>query len=174
MPIASTHKKRYERTLAFMGKHLEQGSSLLDLGTENSFTPFLKEAGYTVQNTRGENLDDAFKAYENPKVDCVTAFEIFEHMLAPYNILKVLQCKRLIASVPLKLWFASAYWNERDDWDKHYHEFEMKQFHFLLQKTGWTIKAQELWTSPDSKKIGVRPLLRYFTPRYCIVYCERD
>ena len=27
-----------------MGKHLEQGSSLLDLGTENPFTPFLKEA----------------------------------------------------------------------------------------------------------------------------------
>lgn len=174
MPIANTHKKRYEKTLAFMGKHLEQGSSLLDLGTENPFTPFLKEAGYIVQNTQGENLDDAFKAYEKTNVDCVTAFEIFEHMLAPYNILKTLQCKRLIASVPLKLWFASAYWNDHDDWDKHYHEFEVKQFHFLLQKTEWTIKAQELWTSPDSKKIGVRPFLRYFTPRYCIVYCERN
>ena len=40
MPIANTHKKRYERTLAFMGKHLEQGSSLLDLGTENPLRPF--------------------------------------------------------------------------------------------------------------------------------------
>jgi hypothetical protein len=31
----------------------------------------------------------------------------------------------------------------------------------------------QLWTSPDPNKIGLRPLLRYFTPRYYIVYCER-
>ena len=71
-----------------MEKHLEQGSSLLDLGTENPFTPLLKEAGYIVQNTQGENLDDDYMAYADCEVDCVTPFEIFEHMLAPYNILK--------------------------------------------------------------------------------------
>lgn len=174
MAISIPHQRRYKKTLAFMAKHLEAGSSLLDLGTENPFTPYLKQAGYSVENTQGENLDDAFMLYANSEVDCVTAFEIFEHLLAPYNILKSIKSKRLIASVPLKLWFASAYWNEQDDWDKHYHEFEVKQFRFLLEKTGWTIKAQELWTSPDPKKIGLRPLLRYFTPRYCIVYCERD
>ena len=174
MRISSTHQKRYGKTLAFMAEHLEEGSTLLDLGTENPFTPLLKEAGYAVQNTQGENLDDDYMAYAISEVDCVTAFEIFEHMLAPYNILKHLKAKRLIASVPLKLWFASAYWNEADDWDKHYHEFEVKQFRFLLEKAGWTIKAQELWTSPDPKKLGIRPLLRYFTPRYCIVYCERN
>jgi len=104
----------------------------------------------------------------------VTAFEIFEHLLAPYNILKELKCNKLIASIPLKLWFARAYWNESDDWDKHYHEFEPKQFQFLLEKTGWKIKDSEFWTSPDQNKIGVRPLLRYFYPRYYIVYCERN
>lgn len=174
MAVSIPHQRRYKKTLAFMAKHLEAGSGLLDLGTENPFTPYLKQAGYKVENTQGENLDDAFMRYANSEVDCVTAFEIFEHLLAPYNILKSIKSKRLIASVPLKLWFASAYWNEQDDWDKHYHEFEVKQFRFLLEKTGWTIKAQELWTSPDPKKIGLRPLLRYFTPRYCIVYCERD
>ena len=157
-----------------MEQHLEQGSSLLDLGIENLFTPQLKAAGYHVENTQGENLDDDYLGYAKKEVDCVTAFEIFEHMLAPYNILKAIKSQRLIASVPLKLWFAAAYWNEADDWDKHYHEFEVKQFQFLLEKAGWTIKDQELWTSPDPKKIGIRPLLRYFTPRYCIVYCERS
>ena len=174
MSITSPHQKRYNKTLAFMEQHLEQGSSLLDLGIENTFTPQLKAAGYQVENTHGENLDDDYLGYAKKEVDCVTAFEIFEHMLAPYNILKAIKSQRLIASVPLKLWFAAAYWNEADDWDKHYHEFEVKQFQFLLEKAGWTIQAQELWTSPDPKKIGIRPLLRYFTPRYCIVYCERS
>ena len=68
----------------------------------------------------------------------------------------------MIASVPLKLWFASAYWNEADDWDKHYHEFEIKQFKFLLEKAGWTIKDQELWTSPDPKRLA-------FVPCYAIL-----
>ena len=157
-----------------MGKHLDPGSNLLDLGTENPFTPQLKAAGYSVSNTQGENLDDDFKKIAQTACDCVTAFEIFEHLLAPYNILKELKCNKLIASIPLKLWFAKAYWNETDDWDKHYNEFEPKQFQFLLEKTGWKIKDFEFWTSPDQNKIGLRPLLRYFYPRYYIVYCERN
>ena len=173
MSISIQHQRRYQKTLAFMAKHLEEGSSLLDLGTENPFSPQLKAAGYRVYNTQGENLDDEFLAYTGSDVDCVTAFEIFEHLLAPYNILKNIKATRLIASVPLKLWFAEAYWNSNDDWDKHYHEFEVKQFDFLLKKCGWQIKDSERWTSPDPKKIGIRPLLRYFTPRYYIVYCER-
>ena len=173
MSIAKTHQKRYQKTLAFLDKHLPKGSRLLDLGTENPFTPFLKDAGYSIQNTQGENLDDAYKAVAETACDCITAFEIFEHLLAPYNVLKELKADKLIASVPLKLWFAEAYWNEKDDWDKHYHEFEKKQFDFLLEKTGWKIVDAQLWTSPDRNKIGFRPLLRYFTPRYYIVYCER-
>ena len=173
MAISKAHKKRYDKTLAFMAQHLKKGSSVLDLGTENPFTPQLKKAGYSVQNTAGENLDDDFKKYTETAVDCVTAFEIFEHMLAPYNILKNIKGKKLIASVPLKLWFSEAYWNEQDDWDKHYHEFEAKQFDFLLEKAGWEIKAREQWISIPKHPFGIRPLLRYFTPRYYIVYCER-
>ena len=173
MSITTTHQRRYTRTLRFMEKHLEQGSRLLDLGVENPFTPQLKNAGYAVQNTQGENLDDDFQHYATLPVDCVTAFEIFEHMLAPYNILKAIESPRLIASVPLKLWFSDAYWNEQDDWDKHYHEFEPKQFDYLMARSGWKIIDRETWASPDPNKIGFRPLLRYFTPRYYMVYCER-
>ena len=77
MSIAKTHQKRYQKTLAFLDKHLSKGSRLLDLGTENPFTPFLKDAGYSVQNTQGENLDDAYEAVAETACDCVTAFEIF-------------------------------------------------------------------------------------------------
>ena len=126
--MATPKIRRFNRTRAFVQKHLPNKASLLDLGTPNSLSDFLGNAGYTVQNTKGENLDTDYHAYLNTGADCVTAFEIFEHMLAPFNILSQIHCDKLIASVPLKLWFTSAYWNTKDDWDKHYHEFEQKQF----------------------------------------------
>ena len=102
----------------------------------------------------------------------VTAFEIFEHMLAPYQVLKDIKATKLVASIPLRLWFAPAYRSKTDMWDRHYHEFEDWQFDWLLEKSGWEIKKREKFTHPV-KKIGFRPLLRLFTPRYYIVYAER-
>ena len=145
---------------------------ILDLGTENEFSNMMKENGYDVINTNGEDLDIDFNNIVNQKVDLVTAFEIFEHMLAPFNILKSIQAPKLIASVPLKLWFANAYWNAQDDWDKHYHEFEPKQFDFLMKKTNWKILNSEKWPAPYNFKFGIRPLLRPFTNRYYIVHCQ--
>lgn len=133
----------------------------------------MKDEGFIVINTQGEDLDLDFHAVKTEVIDVVTAFEIFEHMLAPFNILREIQCKKLIASVPIKLWFASAYWNENDERDRHYHEFEIKQFNWLLNKSGWVIKDFEKYTSPVTA-LGIRPLLRNFTPRYYIVYCERS
>ena len=103
----------------------------------------------------------------------VTAFEIFEHMVSPFPLLRAISAKKLVASVPLKLWFTNAYWNNNDPFDKHYHEFEPKQFDLLLNKAGWRIIKSEKWVSKTSQ-IGVRPLLRRFVPRYYIVYCERE
>ena len=166
-------EKRYSRTIAFLKKHTGKNSKILDLGTENSFSAIMKDEGFLVSNTQGEDLDTDYQKYLDCDVDIVTSFEIFEHMLAPFNILRALKTKKLIASVPLKLWFTDSYWDEQNDWDKHYHEFEKKQFDFLLRKTGWEIKDSQTWTSSDWKKIGFRPILRHFTPRYYIVYCER-
>ena len=146
---------------------------ILDLGTPNDFSEIMKNAGYEVVNTKGENLDVDFKIVSESDADLITAFEIFEHMLAPFNLLNTLKNKKLIASIPLKLWFASAYWNENDDWDKHYHEFEPKQFQLLLKRSNWNIIESEKWKSYNPKKIGIRPILRRFYSRYYIVYCEK-
>ncbi len=168
-----TKEKRYKKTIAFVQKHISKNSRILDLGTRNELSALLEKNGYKVYNTQGENLDIDYKKYIDLDVDVVTSFEIFEHMLAPFNILKDLKVDKIITSVPLKLWFASAYWNEDNDWDKHYHEFEVKQFKFLLEKTGWEIIDSEKWTSSDWRKLGIRPILRHFIPRYYIAYCER-
>ncbi len=164
--------KRYKHTLDFLKKHISTDQTIFDLGVENPFSEIMKEGGYTVLNTKGEDLDVDFSSVDDSKADVVTAFEIFEHLLAPFNVLSEIKSNKLVASIPLRLWFASAYKSKTDPWDRHYHEFEDWQFDWLLQKSGWEIMDRAKWTNPV-KKIGFRPLLRLFTPRYYIVYAER-
>ena len=164
--------KRYRETLTFLEKHIPKTSTILDLGVQNPFSTIMMDKGYDVTNTSGEDLDIDLKAVINTSTDVITAFEIFEHLIAPFNILRAIKANKLVATVPLRLWFSSAYRSKTDSWDRHYHEFEDWQFDWLLEKAGWEIKDRKKWTHPV-KKIGVRPILRYFTPRYYAVYAER-
>ncbi|TVZ58877.1 hypothetical protein NA63_1392 [Flavobacteriaceae bacterium MAR_2010_105] len=164
--------KRFKHTIEFLQKHISTSESILDLGVENPFSKIMASHGYAVENTKGEDLDLNCSTIENSNTNVVTAFEIFEHLLSPFTVLKSIKAEKLVASVPLKLWFASAYKSKTDLRDRHYHEFEDWQFDWLLEKAGWKIIASEKWTNP-TKKIGIRPILRLFTPRYYIVYAER-
>jgi hypothetical protein len=164
--------KRYRITLDFLKKHVNSNEEILDLGVANPFSEILKNNNYKVTNTSGEDLDIDYSAIKNSKAEVVTAFEIFEHLVAPFNALKEIKADKLIASVPLKLWFSNAYKNPNDKRDRHYHEFEDWQFDWLLEKSGWEIISRKKWTNP-TKKIGLRPILRFFTPRYYIVYAKR-
>lgn len=164
--------KRYKLTLDFLKEHVPNSSTILDLGVKNPFTKIMADSGYQVENTKGEDLDLDTSAIINSDAEVVTAFEIFEHLLSPFTVLKDIKANKLVASVPLKLWFAPAYRSKTDERDQHYHEFEDWQFDWLLEKAGWIIKARKKWTNP-TKQIGIRPLFRWFTPRYYIVYAER-
>ena len=164
--------KRYAITTRFLKNAVPTGAEILDLGVSNPFSEIMKAEGYSVTNTGGEDLDLDTSAVKNTNAEVVTAFEIFEHLLAPYQVLKDIKATKLVASIPLRLWFAPAYRSKTDMWDRHYHEFEDWQFDWLLEKSGWEIKKREKFTHPV-KKIGFRPLLRLFTPRYYLVYAER-
>jgi hypothetical protein len=166
-------KKRYKYTLNFLSQFVNKEDKILDLGVQNPFSELLRKEGYNVTNTQGEDLDLDTSAVKTDIYDVVTAFEIFEHMVSPFNVLQEIQSDKLISSVPLKLWFASAYRSKTDEWDRHYHEFEDWQFDWLLEKAGWRIKKREKFTNPV-KKVGIRPILRRFTPRYYLVYAERS
>ena len=164
--------KRYRITLDFLKKHINTSEPILDLGVENPFSEIMKTEGYQVKNTQGEDLDLDFKAVTQSEAEVVTAFEIFEHLVAPFNVLREIKAKKIVVSIPMRLWFSAAYQSKTDPWDRHYHEFEDWQFNWLLEKAGWKIMDSTKWTNP-TKKIGFRPLLRYFTNRYYIVYAER-
>ncbi len=164
--------KRFKNTIEFLEKHITKNQKILDLGVENPFSKIMKTRGFCVENTKGEDLDVNFSTIQQSEYDVVTALEIFEHLLAPFNVLKEIKCDKLVASIPLKLWFSSAYRSKTDKWDRHYHEFEDWQFDWLLEKAGWKIIAKEKFTNPV-KKIGIRPIFRLFTSRYYLVYAEK-
>ncbi len=164
--------KRYKETIEFLRTHVPAPANILDLGVHNPLVTLLEKEGYSVSNTSGEDLDVDTSQVTASKAEVVTAFEIFEHLIAPFNVLRDIPANTLVASIPLRLWFAPAYKSATDPWDRHYHEFEDWQFDWLLEKAGWEIKARKKWTHPI-KKIGIRPLLRYVTPRYYIVYAEK-
>lgn len=164
--------KRFNITLDFLQKHIEKNKLILDLGVENPLSLLIRDSGYKVNNTSGEDLDIDRSSIINSNAEVITAFEIFEHLLNPYNVLKDIKAKQLVASVPLRLWFAGAYKNNNDERDRHFHEFEDWQFNWLLNKTGWKIIDSKKFTNPV-RKIGFRPLLRLFTNRYYLVYAEK-
>lgn len=164
--------KRYKHTLRFLNEVISKEEKILDLGVANPFSEILTKEGFNVTNTHGQDLDLETEAVKTNDFDVVTAFEIFEHLVSPFNVLKDIKANKLVASVPLKLWFAPAYRSKTDKWDRHYHEFEDWQFDWLLEKAGWRIVKSEKFTNPV-KKIGVRPILRRFTPRYYLVYAEK-
>src|SRR6476469_3722477 len=117
-------EKKYRLTLAFLKKHLAPTDTILDLGVENPFSKIMKDHGFSVQNTSGEDLDNDQLALQSSTANVVTAFEIFEHLLNPFTILQNIKADKLFISVPMRLWFSPAYRSKTDLWDRHYHEFE--------------------------------------------------
>lgn len=165
--------KRYNYTLDFLKEVIPDGAKILDLGVSNPLSELMSKEGYIVENTKGEDLDVDFSSVQESDADVVTAFEIFEHLVAPFNVLKEIRAHKIVVTVPLRLWFATAYRSKTDPWDRHYHEFEDWQFDWLLEKSGWDIKKTKKWTNPSQPPIAPRPILRHLIPRYYAVYAER-
>lgn len=163
---------RYKNTRNFIYKFFDKNEKILDLGVENPFGNILKNDGFTVFNSGETDLDLQPEIVKKFNVEVVTALEILEHLVSPFPVLQNLPGKKLIATVPLRLWFSTAYRNLNDQRDQHFHEFEEWQFDWLLEKSGWKIIYKEKWKAPV-KTIGFRPIFRIFTDRYYAVYAER-
>ena len=163
---------RYKKTLKMLNEVCPSPNVIFDLGVRNPFSEIMEKNNYKVYNTSGQDFDLDPNIDIPGDVDLVTGFEIIEHLVSPYTLLKNLNAKKILLTVPLKLWFAKAYKSKHDKRDRHYHEFEAWQFDWLLEKTGWKIIKKEFWKSPTNR-IGIRPFLRLFTDRYYAVYAER-
>ena len=155
-------KKRYDKTLKMLKDISQPGSVIYDLGVENPFSKIMQENNYKVYNSEGQDFDIDFKINIPKDVDLVTGFEILEHLVSPFPLLKSLEAKKLFVTVPLNLWFSKAYRSKIDNRDRHFHEFEEWQFDWLLEKAGWKILKKEKWTNP-SFKIGFKANFKKFS-----------
>lgn len=163
---------RFERTLAFLSRFIDKDDRILDLGTPNELSEFLVTNQFKVQSAFGFDFDLEPAHINNYEYDVLTAFEVIEHLVSPFPLLYQTKARKLVITVPLKLWFAGAYRNTADAWDQHYHEFESWQLDMMITKAGWEIKAREKWVPPFQPG-GLRSVLRAVTPRFYAVYAER-
>lgn len=168
------HQLRFNRTLDFIREAGITSEKILDLGPPNPLSDLLLQQGFNVTNTLpNQDLDEDFSIVEDTGFEVVTAFEILEHMVSPYPLLKSIAARKLIISVPLSMWFARAYWSETDPYDRHYHEFEPRQIVMLLEKAGWKVVKEKKYTSYDLKP-AIRTIFRMITPRHYFLYCIRE
>ena len=143
--------KRFNITLDFLKKHIKTSETIFDLGVPNPFSKIMVDNGYSVINTKGEDIDNDQSALQNENYDVFTGFEIFEHLLNPYTVLQNVKADKILISIPLRLWFSPAYRSKTDMWDRHYHEFEDWQLDWLLEKAGFKIVDRVKFTHPVKK-----------------------
>ena len=86
-------------------------SVIFDLGVRNPFSEIMEKNNYKVYNTVGQDFDLEPQIKMPEDVDLVTGFEIIEHLVSPYSLLRNIKAKKIFLTVPLKLWFAKAYRN---------------------------------------------------------------
>ena len=68
--------KRYKLTFQFLQKHISTTSPILDLGVQNPFTKVMKDHGYKVENTKGEDID-----IDTSNIASFNFFNVFNHLL---------------------------------------------------------------------------------------------
>ena len=140
--------------------------TVLDLGGDNLMRRILAhELEIEFVGTGEMNLDNfsPTKLIElTVKAGMCTAFEILEHLVNPYLLLHTLSRAGmpLIATVPLRFPLSKQYWG-KDKYDRHYNEFEPRQFQWLLNEAGYDILHEEYWKLPLNF-VGLRPFLRAF------------
>src|SRR5574343_234393 len=125
--------KRFNITLDFLKKHIKTSETIFDLGVPNPFSKIMVDNGYTVINTKGEDIDNDQSTLQNESYEVFTAFENFEHLLNPYTVLQNVKCDKILISIPLRLWFSPAYRSKKDFCDHRYHEFYHSQLYSVLQ-----------------------------------------
>ena len=79
---------RYNKTLKMLKDILPKGGVIYDLGVRNPFSKIMEDEGFKVYNSSGQDFDDDFDLELPNDVDLITGFEILEHLVSPYPLLK--------------------------------------------------------------------------------------
>jgi len=144
---------------------------IFDLGHKNTLS-FYMGSDHVMNNSPDTDFHKCLDEVKilSGRVSVTTSFEVFEHLLNPLETLKAIKSRYLICTVPLNVWFSKAYWG-KNKFDRHFHEFEERQFLWLLDEAGWEVERKGKWKIQHA--IGIRPFLRLFFPSYLWVIAKR-
>ena len=90
---------RYNKTLKMLNEVCPSPSVIFDLGIRNPFSNIMEKNNYKVYNTSGQDFDTNPILDIPDDVDLVTGFEIIEHLVSPYTLLKNINAKRIFLTV---------------------------------------------------------------------------
>ena len=86
-------KKRYRKTLEFFKRFISKDENILDLGVKNPLSEILIKEGYKITNTNSEDLDFNRSCIHTNEYSVISAFQIFEHMLNPFQLLNEIKSR---------------------------------------------------------------------------------
>ena len=87
---------RYKKTLKMLNEVCPSPNVIFDLGVRNPFSEIMEKNNYKVYNTSGQDFDLDPNIDIPGDVDLVTGFEIIEHLVSPYTLLKNLNAKKVV------------------------------------------------------------------------------
>lgn len=159
---------RRNRTLCLVQQNVNGLKIIYDMGDVSPMRYEL-ERDYFVKTLPYKDYNDLnMDSFRN---EVFVSFKVFEHIFSPYHFLKATQPLLLICTVPLKIPFVPIHWS-KDKRDRHYHEFEEKQFLWMLEEAGYEIIYKKKWWY-NRLPIGIRTLLRYIFPSWLAVVARR-
>jgi len=165
--------KRHQITLDLVHKIIPDDKIIFDLGQQNEMSLLMAKDYQVINNTPKADFDkDQQEIIElSQMANVCTSFEVFEHLLNPYAVLKSIVSPYMLCTVPLNTWFKKAHWDKTDRRDRHFHEFEQRQFLWLLEETGWDVISYGTFSASD--KMGLMYFLRILYPNYLYVLAKR-
>jgi len=157
--------RRAELTRAFV-EATARDALVLDIGEKNRMSEYLGKAlGINIVNTCSD-LDYSIEPCSpgNREYGTVFCFEVIEHLLNPrlfFDNLHRLTTSdvRVYLSYPSRPRFL---WNN----EEHFHEYDLRRFRLLLQKTGFRIVENKRLFIPNWGSLlkGIRPWSRLVLP----------
>lgn len=165
---------RLKRTIELLTPYVDENTKIYDLGPDNLMRRMLANYfGCHIDGSGELDLNYEYADMVPIGYDLITSFEVFEHLFNLYPLLDHLKGfdTKLVASVPLRFPFANQYWTPHYH-DRHYNEFGIEQFRWVLREAGFSIQKEYKWYLPPNLK-GVRPILRSFlAPSWLAITAE--
>uniref|UniRef100_A0A6H2A448 Putative methyltransferase n=1 Tax=viral metagenome TaxID=1070528 RepID=A0A6H2A448_9ZZZZ len=140
---------------------------ILEIGERNPFTKFLENSFRSpIDNSSGDLNYELITPKD--KYHCIICSHVIEHIP---NVLTFLN--NMVNKLDKHGTICITYPVRLKKTTHHYHEIPIEDMLLLLNEVGLRIVKQEIQRANFGKKIGIRPLLRFWTDKNYLLMCKK-